>query len=495
MSSIQDFIEAERFGGRTGHICNELTDYPFPTDHLPGIAAIFDRLTPAATLLAGRNGEKLRRKVSPLFYIRVRQTPTSRASPLVQKPSGNQCGESRKSALMLPSPVMTNRSIEHFILKLGFRHHCLPWKDGANIPTIATTTVAISSNRNPHPEKMNLSYRSPAVLLMALAFVSSIGTSPAATHAVNPGDDLNAKINSAVAGDTVLVSPGTYNAINLQNRIFSSSNKVVVRKNGTGNVVVRNLTLTTGAYAMYLKNVRYIAFDGLTFQGGITAAAVQSCFGLIFKNCTFTGSGQAGIHVQSSNYIDVIGGTIFNTGNVLSQYGEGVYVGNGSTADNCAFVWIEGVEFYNTGNAEAIDFKPGANRCTARGNNVHDIHPGTSTVNNEGAIVVNGYDYGNFVLTGTQNIWIENNVVNNVSGGTKNRGIVFFGSGVKVKGNTVTNCAKDGIHASNWMNKGYANYLYGNTTSNNNPNVTIQPGITVLTTNPGTNPYNRQTWY
>ena len=48
-----------------------------------------------------------------------------------------------------------------------------------------------------------------AVLFAMLAFVS-IGCASAATHYVNPGESIQAAVNAANSGDTIIVRGGTY---------------------------------------------------------------------------------------------------------------------------------------------------------------------------------------------------------------------------------------------------------------------------------------------
>ncbi len=332
--------------------------------------------------------------------------------------------------------------------------------------------------------------------LLGLGFALSACLTHAATIYVNPGDNINTKVNSAVAGDTVLVAPGTYGTIVIKNKHFTGTQPVIVKRNGTtGTVTVRNASTWDG-HAVDLQNVRYIAFENIAFQGGLRAGWVQTCFAIIFKGCQFHGSSQEGIHILSTNYVDIRGGKVFNTGQnpAVAKWGEGIYVGSGSAPDNCSRIWIEGVEIYSTGKGEAIDFKPGVKNSTIRGCNIHDISPGTSDQYNGSAIGINGYDYAGWTLDAAQNIWVESNTVTNVTGGLYNRGIMAFGSGVIIKNNIVSNCAMDGIHLSNWQNKFYTNRLYGNTVTNCNPNVVVQTGVLVDYTN-ANNTMVKQSWY
>ncbi|GHC03600.1 right-handed parallel beta-helix repeat-containing protein [Cerasicoccus arenae] len=329
-------------------------------------------------------------------------------------------------------------------------------------------------------------------LLVLLIFTGVCSLSAATTY-VHPGDDLGAILNSANPGDTVMVYPGEYGRVVLADKNGTETDPIIIRSMGGATIK----SYEPYENALWLKNCDYIVFDVFTFTGGMRGAIVVDCDHIIFKNCTFTGVGQEGIHILSSHYVDVRGGKIYNTGLLNPQWGEGVYAGSGSAYDLCSHIWVEGVEIYNTGNGEAVDYKPGVSHSTIRGCVIHDIAPGTSTQSNEGAIVVNGYDTSVYVLPAPQYIWIENNLVYNISGGLtgKNRGIVFFGSGVYVKSNIVHDCDDEGILGSNWNNAGFTNWSYANWCYDNDPNSNYQYGNVVNLTDPGLNSQTRQVWF
>jgi len=340
--------------------------------------------------------------------------------------------------------------------------------------------------------------RTLATIFFLPAFALPVAT--AANIYVYPGDDLNAKIASAQGGDTVFIRPGTYDKVHMTNRHFTASAPLLIRAMGSNTDIVIRCSNNIYTEALIIDNCRYVLFDYMTFTGGTRVVEIKNSQNIIVKNCIVRDSRQEGIHILNSSYVDIRGGKVYNTGTVASvaKWGEGIYVGNGTTSDICSRIWIEYVEIYNTGYGEGVEFKPGVRESTIRGCTIRNISPGTWDQSNEGAIVVNGFDYDTFVLTAAQNNWVENNHVYNVAAGYvgKNRGIVIFGSGVTVKGNQVHNCINEGILASNWLNKGFTNRIYNNWVySCGGGNVVIQSGVKVLTTDPGNNPFSRQSWY
>ena len=329
--------------------------------------------------------------------------------------------------------------------------------------------------------------------------------SNAATISVYPGDNLNTKINSASGGDIVLVKPGTYyQSIKIENKNFSSSNPVIVKKDGTGTVLING----SSWIQLDIINCSYWVFEGLKIDKQNANSAgiwIKDSDHIIIKNSVITRVGQAGIHVNTSSYIDIIDNEISYTGKTQPAYGEGIYVGSGSTSapfpDRNDYIWIEGNEIFECAYGEGINIKSEVFHCTVKGNTVHHIHPSTTTQLNQAAISINDANLSvrnSYYLNTSRDVWVENNTVYSVSGGQRsgwNNGIFFGGTGVYVLNNTVYNCADYGIIGHKWNNLGIQNYVYGNTTYSNGTNVSIDLILSVSYSNPGNNPNSKQTWY
>jgi parallel beta-helix repeat protein len=255
-----------------------------------------------------------------------------------------------------------------------------------------------------------------------------------------------------------------------------------------------------------LNNCSYIVFEGITFTNSMWGIYVKNSEHVLIRNNEIYYTGQEGCHLgRSSKYIDVIGNTIHNTGKFNSKWAEGVYVGSGSYGrnnfpDNCEYIWVEGNHIYETGNAEGINVKGESFHVTVRNNKIHDIHPGTSEQYNQAGITVEGTENSiknNYRLSEKRDVWVENNTIENVSDGYAdwNNGIMFFGTGVYILNNTISNCTNKGIFGNNWKNLGHQNYVYGNTISGCGTNVVIDSEVKVIETDPGKNPHSPQKWY
>jgi parallel beta-helix repeat protein len=343
------------------------------------------------------------------------------------------------------------------------------------------------------------------ILLILLIFGVMFLSTRAEMIIVNAGQDLNLVINSAKGGDTVLIKPGIYSRVSLTDKKYSEQKPLVIRADGSETVLIKGDTISKGS-ALEINNCSYIIFEGITFTNAMWGIYVKSSEHILIRNNEIYNTGQEGCHIgRSSKYVDVIGNKIHNTGKYNSKWAEGVYVGSGSYGrsnfpDNCEYIWIEGNHIYKTGNAEAVNVKSECFHITIRNNKIHDIHPGTSEQYNQAAITVEGGENSlknNYRLDEKRDVWIENNNIENVSGGYSdwNNGIMFFGTGVHILNNTISNCADKGILGNNWKDLGHLNYVFGNTITNCGTGIYLHSDLKINESDPGKNPHSPQKWY
>jgi parallel beta-helix repeat protein len=342
------------------------------------------------------------------------------------------------------------------------------------------------------------------IFLMILVPGIILQTIQAGIIVVNPGNDLNMILNNTKEGDTVLVKPGKYANISLSDRIYSEMNPLVVRAFDSDTVFICGNTISKGS-SLEIRNCRYIVVEGLTFINSMWGIYVKNSDHIIIRNNEIYNTGQEGAHIgRSSKYVDITGNKIHNTGQFNSKWGEGIYVGSGSYwgknfPDNCEYIWIEDNNIYETGNGEGINIKGESFHITVRNNQIHDIHPGTSEQYNQAGITVEGAENSienNYRLSEKRDVWVENNTVWNVFDGYSdwNNGIMFFGTGIYILNNTVSNCTNIGIYGNNWKNLGLENYVYGNNISQCGTIMYLDPVLRVSETDPGKNPHSPQTW-
>jgi hypothetical protein len=325
---------------------------------------------------------------------------------------------------------------------------------------------------------------------MALAL-----TAQAATIEVNPGDDLDAEIESAQGGDIIRISPGTYGPINLSNIRHSSSDYVLIENAGTGAVIVRNESISGGS-ALEMNNCSYFVFSNIRFEGGMWGMFIYQSDHLIFSSCEITATGQEGIHIfDGSSYVDILGCRIWDTGHFNSQWGECIYLGSASNKswwpDYTHHIWIENSEMYECGNSEGVNMKGEVDASTVRNCRIHDLAPGTASQYNEGAVSLETTTAPD--ITRRDN-FVENCEIYNIQSGRFPRGIAFFGIGNTIRNNTIRDCASIGLYGNSYENRGFTTYLYNNTISGCNPDVQIAGELNVSESDRA-NPYSPQSWY
>ncbi|AGA80398.1 Ig-like domain-containing protein [Echinicola vietnamensis] len=342
-------------------------------------------------------------------------------------------------------------------------------------------------------------------LLLCMAFVGA-QTAKAGVIQVNPGDDVAAIIQNANGGDELVFSPGTYSKVLIQNRQFTENAPLIIKSDGTGEVIFETVTNTGTAFKII--NSSYIVLQGVFVRGGLNGIVLEGSDHIMILNNDISGPGQAGIHVHySCSYVDIIGNHIYNTGLRNSQYGEGIYVGTGNYAyttfpDNCENIWIENNELHHCGNGEAINIKGESFHVTVRDNVMFDIAPGTATQYNQAAVTVEAASVSitnDYRLDEWRDTWVENNIIYNVAGGyeerSSNNGIMFGGSGCYIIGNTVFNCEERGLYGNSFKSLGFDTYVYNNNTYDNGINTLYNSALTILDQDPGPNPNVPQNWY
>ena len=96
------------------------------------------------------------------------------------------------------------------------------------------------------------------VIFTALAFVS-LGCASAATHYVNLGESIQAAVNAADPGDTIIVRDGTF----LEN-VDVNKRLIIQSENGSDSTIVR--AANSNDHVFELK-ADYVTISGFTMTG------------------------------------------------------------------------------------------------------------------------------------------------------------------------------------------------------------------------------------
>lgn len=307
---------------------------------------------------------------------------------------------------------------------------------------------------------------------------------------VYPGEDLQQAIDNANGGDMIVIHGGTYGPISITNRRFTEFAPLIIKK-GDATPTVKNSSISSGR-AVYLSNVEYIAFDGLKIEGGMWGFHAFDADHIILINAEITGQGQEGIQARNGcQYLDIINVTIHDIGLYNPQWGEGIYLGGDQGGNE--YLRVENCTIYECGRGEAINVKSGSCKfVTITGNYIHDIHPGTTSQWNGGAIGVDQHNSAE-----DKKIWIQENTIDSVYGGETtngNTGIMVQQVGARVINNTIRNCNDFGLWFNNY-NSDAKCWHYGNTFSGNGQDIRISSGAAVGNEDTGLSPYPAQSWY
>lgn len=278
-----------------------------------------------------------------------------------------------------------------------------------------------------------------------------------------------AELASALAavnpGETIQLAPGSYVGAFVATRKGTASQPITLT--GPATAILQNDKSTGKNYGLYLNTADYWVLDGFTVansQKGIVTD--QSNFNVL-KNLSVHDVEDEAVHFrQFSSDNTIQNSTIFNTGLVQPNYGEGVYLG--SAKSNWATY---------TGNANTPD--------TSNRNKVLNNKIGPN-------VAAEGID----VKEGSSGGLIQGNTFDTTGISGQNSGdsaIDMKGDNYVVKGNTLTNtpagptnctattgwdnknCLKDGFQSHlNTVNG--ITYGYNNTFSNNSFNLNTTVG-------------------
>jgi hypothetical protein len=331
-------------------------------------------------------------------------------------------------------------------------------------------------------------------VLAALLFAPAVPR--AATIAVAPGDDLQAKIDGAAGGDVLLLATGTYRGFRIAHRHFTPARPLIIKAAPGARPLILGKDYT--GYLGLLSDSSYLVFDGLTLENSNQPFYCTSIDHCLFLNLEIHNTGQEAIHLRGASHdIDIRHCRIYDTGHYRDQWCEGIYIGMGQPPfEAVENVWIEGNDIHHTGHAEGINLKARSTHITIRGNRVHDIAPGTATQYNEAGISLEAADL-TFRPGVDPDIWIERNEVYNVTFGRWANGIQASTMGAKIVHNHIHDCQQYGIEFNDYLNgPGVCpNWLYGNTIADCAAGAVNQTTLPWKDADPGPNPNGPQTWY
>jgi len=303
----------------------------------------------------------------------------------------------------------------------------------------------------------------------------------AATHVVNPGQSIQAAVDAASPGDTIVVRAGEYYesvTIHKDGLTLRAQGKVTLEPGhygsgscyNTGNevgicVVPADLDSSTGTYSKRVEDVTITGFRVVDFEGnGIfgfgtrnlkvsdVVATDNAAYGIAsfdgvgtrFTRNAVSGSHDAGIYVGDSLNANAVVSENRAWGNalgILVRHSQKVVVSNNASWGNCIGVFL------------LADGQEGGSGQTAVLNNTVSANNDVcEQFNDAGFLPILGG--GGIVLAGSQHNAILHNDV------TDNRGTTIFSGGIVLI--ETPRAREDGSHDASTNNLVLLNTLRGN---------------------------------
>ena len=254
------------------------------------------------------------------------------------------------------------------------------------------------------------------VLFTTLALSVSVGCASAATHYVNPGESIQAVVNAADLGDTIIVRDGTYTEnVDVNKRLTIQS------ENGSANCIVQAANSNDHVFDV---SVDYVNISGFTvaratgggyFKAGIYLSSADHC-SISDNNASNNGHG-IGLGYSSSNTL------MNNIANSNNNYGISLYYSSNNTLTN---------NIANSNNDTGIYLEDSSD---------NNLTNSTANSNN---------NYGFYLLFDANN----NMLMNNIANANNDTGIFLWSSGNnKLTNNTMSgNTYNFGVHATSLSN-------------------------------------------
>ena len=266
---------------------------------------------------------------------------------------------------------------------------------------------------------------------------------------------IAAAAKTALSGDTVQVSAGTYpgTSVNPAN-----------------------------------SGVTFTASPGVLISGGSRGFSISSRSNITISGFTITGTSSYGIYVNSSSNVTLAGNTVSGAGQPVSgASASGIYLSslNGGLINGNVTHDNAGHGILLTGSTTGVTVQGNTSYHNAyqyqrNANGIDDIAPGNSIIGN---VTYANEDTGINIYTGGNNAL----VANNVSYGNGDHGIDDFDvTGGRIIGNTVYFNCTDGINVEGTS---------GNYDIENNVSVNNATGAIINPTPIGTNPATGQPYY
>lgn len=199
-----------------------------------------------------------------------------------------------------------------------------------------------------------------------LAMLGGLGAARAATHTVAPGQSIQAAVNAAVAGDTVLVQAGTYTQKVVVSGKNGAAGALITLKGEPGAVISGAGLSPSGREGLItVRNSNHVRVEGFTVTGFTTSSAGASPVGILV-----TGNG-AGVQIVNNKIHGIKHLSTCSDPCLVGAHGLAVY---GTNTTGITDLLVQGNQVY--GNvlqaSEALVINGNVNRFEVLFNDVYN---------------------------------------------------------------------------------------------------------------------------
>ena len=233
---------------------------------------------------------------------------------------------------------------------------------------------------------------------------------------VSTSAELHSALSSARPGDLIQLADGNYGDGSEFRLLVSGTASERITVCGTSNAVV-NAGSISGRDGMKLANASYTTLSGFTITNALFGVWVEHSVHVLLQGLTIHSIGQEGIEIVAFSKNAVVSNNrIYDTGRVVAEYGEAIYIGSanakwpaltGGSPDATDSVLIEGNNIGPDVRAEHIDAKEGTTGGIIRNNTFN----GAGMIESQGS-GISGWPNSWVILQGV-GYHVENNTGSN----------------------------------------------------------------------------------
>ena len=310
-------------------------------------------------------------------------------------------------------------------------------------PTPAPTTPPVPTPEPPQPPPTPAPTPDP-VGVMTVVAPGRVTSGPLS------GSTLASAMVQASPGSTFQLAPGNYTPIRVDNVNGTAANPIVLTASDASRPPVFRDNRYDNRAGILLRFSNHVQIRNISVRQSLWGIFVERSFDVVIDSVDVADIGQEAIHIRDrSERVTISNSRIGDTGNRPGhdQFGEGIYLGTGSTIDDpVRNVVITGNEIYDT-SAEGVDVKWPVRDVLIEDNLIRNIRTGTS-----GAVVIHVAPMS-FADSG---IRIIGNTIRDITDRTPyNDGVaIVAGSSVDIIGNTIANIQDFGIRVEDNHSQG-----------------------------------------